>query len=148
MSYKCPTCKRQFACEEFLDQHLCVLYSRVKVFTCSFCEGKYITKQYLEEHLTSCNLKSHSSIQESMMRKNSQILSSVQLFEYEICCKPFIDESALRNHLTTYHGNKPFCCEICRKGYLSKQGLNIHLISHSDVRLTSNNSFWSETVYM
>lgn len=99
------------------------------------------------------------------MRKYSQILSSVQLFECEICCKPFIDESALRNHLTTYHGNKPFCCEICRKGYLSKQGLNIHLISHSDVRpfkcakcgkgfptqqirFTFNNSFHCEAFQM
>ncbi|KAK2719142.1 zinc finger protein 271-like isoform X1 [Artemia franciscana] len=68
---------------------------------------------------------------QSSVKRQSTLSSSVNPYQCEICKKIFSSVNSLNVHSRLHSGEKPYVCKICNKKFAQKSNLIFHLRSHS-----------------
>ena len=120
-TYPCDKCDRTFNSLISISSHRRRNHLDENDVKCKFCNLKCPSKQDLTRHLT----KNHNG---------ARLIKSCNL-----CTKTYIDESSLRDHVSSVHHGKRFKCNKCSKDFISKRNLRRHVkLTHDAVKYSCN----------
>ena len=108
--YRCEFCQKKFHSNSLYNKHMKTKRKEVKDHHCPSCDYKATTKSYL---------KAHMRVHESPR------------FSCSHCGKTFRQATALKSHVMTHTGQRPYGCDECsfrciQPGDLRKHFLNQH----------------------
>ena len=108
--YQCEFCQKKFQSNSIYNRHMKTRHQKVKNHHCPTCDYKATTKSYLTAHM-----RVHESPRYSCSH----------------CGKTFRQATALRSHVMTHTGQRPYGCDQCsfrciQPGDLRKHFLNQH----------------------
>uniref|UniRef100_A0A1B6G500 Protein krueppel n=1 Tax=Cuerna arida TaxID=1464854 RepID=A0A1B6G500_9HEMI len=99
-----------------------LLCPMMKTFECVLCDYEAKDRADLGKHT-----KLHSNIPEELASKTSQN-------ECNICKRVLSTKMALKLHLRTHSGEKPYSCQYCKKMFAQKSALKYHEKTHVDTK--------------
>ena len=136
----CPTCGKSFTNRANLRQHE-LSHTRGKSFSCTLCDNKFTTKQYLKIHekvkhgdgeksflCTQCD---KMFITLSELKKHEFLHSGERPFECKVCQKTFTFKQTLERHEMIHTGEKPYKCSKCDKRFTQPGQLKRHELLHT-----------------
>ncbi|XP_023217909.1 zinc finger protein 883-like [Centruroides sculpturatus] len=145
----CPRCGKTFVREQDFQIHM-RSHTGERPFKCNLCEKSFTTNSNLTFHMKvhsnekpfKCN---YNGCEESFKRKNelkqhafvlhsNQVFSNIPLNDPKLMsCKCIICEkvcqspAALKAHIRTHTGERPFSCNFCNGTFTTKSSLNRHV---------------------
>ncbi|XP_052773081.1 zinc finger protein 271-like [Mya arenaria] len=105
--YMCNICGRSYTTNDSLKSHM-LLHKNPTPFECPVCANKF-TRQ--------CHLKRH-------MKSKHEGLKQLHC---EHCGKAFVDKWALKCHMRSHTGEKPYACKLCEKSFITASSRNVHI---------------------
>lgn len=146
--YTCNACGKQYSSLIEKEGHNCpsIPLSQKKVFSCQWCNKKFLRELYLRKHIksfhkTTSDITIYNTSKEAICDicaekfKNVQSLKQHMLLHSEpkhecvICHKRFHRRYVLTNHILS-HGTPQVPCQICGKKLKNKKSLRVHLLQH------------------
>jgi len=107
--YSCHECKKCFAAQKYLKQHMHIHSSRYKCSECGKC--------FRGKHALTMHRRSHSG---------------EKRFECFVCGKRFTEAGNLSRHCRIHSGEKQFKCYLCDKAFSRSAHLNTHTRNHTE----------------
>ncbi|XP_018124465.1 zinc finger and BTB domain-containing protein 47 isoform X1 [Xenopus laevis] len=137
-SFPCKKCPRVFNNRWYLEKHMNVTHSRMRI--CDKCGKRFLLESELMlHHQTDCekniqcltcgktfkklwSLHEHNKIVHGYAEKK---------FSCDICEKKFYTMAHVRKHLVAHTKDMPFTCETCGKSFKRSMSLKVHSLQHS-----------------
>lgn len=131
-----------------LEEHV-MRHKGIKNFTCTICDARKTTARELRDHLkrhvetiekASCELCGMIFSQANNMRRHMKVVhQGVKTFmcTHLDCNRSFARGEALRRHIMTHTGERPFQCKIqvlgkkCDKRFIQAYALKKHIETHN-----------------
>ncbi|KAJ8025400.1 hypothetical protein HOLleu_32946 [Holothuria leucospilota] len=110
----CKLCGKTFPSPKALREH-----SQLEHVRCGKCRKLFISKTHLRNHLVFHNKKGLKQ----GTKKN---------YECSYCGKKCNYASALKVHIRTHTGQKPFVCSFCNQSFIQSINLTRHVLSYHD----------------
>jgi len=111
---KCSICEEKLESMSLKIDHIATKHKDVKLYDCSECISRFITKLGLKRHISYVH------------RKNVENICHK-------CGKTYYSISNLKDHISYVHKVKPkpkFKCSLCEESYATKQVLENHMSVH------------------
>ncbi|XP_038217839.1 gastrula zinc finger protein XlCGF57.1-like [Zerene cesonia] len=110
LKFTCKSCKREFMHQAHLDNHILLVHTRDRGFSCDCCDKNFTTLEALHVH--------------------KEVHKVEKKHQCKICKKSFLMLSSLTDHLRTHTGEKPYLCSTCGRGFSQKTNLEQHIRRH------------------
>ncbi|CAH1969367.1 unnamed protein product [Acanthoscelides obtectus] len=161
----CPHCNAMFKRKAALDDHVIKKHPNFittinrKVYECTLCIFKTVTKNYLIKHMathsdtvssklitcTHCNatFKSGASLDDHIVRKHPDFITNIdrKIYECTECSYKTTVKNNLNKHVTVNHvtdsDRKSFSCILCDAIFKTDVSLDNHLIKKHPITSTS-----------
>ncbi|KNC34187.1 hypothetical protein FF38_10125 [Lucilia cuprina] len=135
--YKCDICGAIFKQAINLQKHLQKSHDPIHCFTCSKCEHWFSLETEFNKHVENCNYLDINN--DVIAENNNQKTAKTPATVYEqdpnrkcvYCERDFPTPFALRMHLRTHTGERPFQCKYCTKSFKTQSQLNVHHKRHT-----------------
>ena len=151
----CSVCGKHFLQKVHLKEHM-ISHTKVYPFKCDVCERTFRRNSELKQHKCLGNdLDGGNQFLEkdSLKRKNVEFvscnicnkpvpkrciskhrMSHAKKHVCKVCKKSYPRPSALKEHMNTHTGERPFICAQCGQSFTSRSSLYIHRSAHSSDR--------------
>ncbi|XP_073827709.1 uncharacterized protein [Musca autumnalis] len=137
-SYKCDICGAAFVQSINLKKHLQKTHTLNQCYMCTTCDHWFSSEIELVKHADICKeLSSDEEMLSSDEQKNKVQKSLVSNGAIEsdrrcvYCERDFPTPFALRMHLRSHTGERPFQCPHCEKSFKTQSSLNSHVKRHT-----------------
>lgn len=130
--FKCDVCGALFKQAMNLQKHLQKSHEANHCFTCNKCSHCFSLESEYHKHVQSCNYLKTMADKNSaikMMAGGSNVNASPATEctrKCIYCQRNFPTPFALRMHLRTHTGERPFQCKFCSKSFKTQSQLNVH----------------------
>ncbi|CAL4179245.1 unnamed protein product, partial [Meganyctiphanes norvegica] len=141
--YRCSVCNKTFEIRRHRNRHM-FSHSSERTFCCDICAKTLKTSDSLHHHQKICHSDAelHSCMECDYKTKWKGAIKQHMLnkhlheseFQCKICCKSFISDGPLKNHMTVHSSDRPFACEICNKKFKTAKDRQKHMLNHSTVK--------------
>ncbi|XP_061396972.1 zinc finger protein Xfin-like [Musca vetustissima] len=140
-SYKCDICGAAFVQSINLRKHLQKTHALTQCYACTICDHWFSSEIELLKHAKDCKELSSdgddvaASVDETKKKKvlntnyNNESIENHRRCVY--CERVFQTPFALRMHLRTHTGERPFQCQYCEKSFKTQSSLNYHVKRHT-----------------
>ncbi|GLG94201.1 Testis-specific zinc finger protein topi [Gryllus bimaculatus] len=115
LTVKCHKCDKTLY-KYSLKRHLQEVHGSERNFVCNVCNKTYVSQARLKLHVRTVHV-------------NKQFAKK---HVCEVCGKGKSTVAALRDHMNSHSGEKPYICHVCGKNFFTNNGLISHLILHGD----------------
>ncbi|XP_005178553.3 zinc finger protein 182 [Musca domestica] len=135
-SYTCDICGAAFVQSINLRKHLQKTHALTQCYACTICDHWFSSEMGLLQHAKDC--KEPCSDEELSSEEKGRKVQKSNLSNEHIendrrcvyCERVFQTPFALRMHLRTHTGERPFQCQYCDKSFKTQSSLNSHVKRH------------------
>lgn len=130
--FKCDICGAIFKQAINLQKHLQKSHDPMQYFTCNKCDHWFSLENEFYKHVESCSyIEITTELNLDVKKaKNEKILPTTLEQDHNrkciYCERDFATPFALRMHLRTHTGERPFHCKYCTKSFKTQSQLNVH----------------------
>ena len=146
--YSCEICGRGYSQHCLLLEHM-KLHTREKPYSCGKCGRSFRWRAGLRRHQTThsderpylcneCNKTYKTSRDLSRHKEYHNKDERGQGVICNICKSIYVNRYALKQHMMSHTGEKPFKCTLCDKQYSQKATLRCHVKTHSGKKRHEN----------
>ncbi|KAJ3605495.1 hypothetical protein NHX12_027541, partial [Muraenolepis orangiensis] len=144
--YRCAECATGFAYKSTYSRHMRRHAAQLAVLACAFCEGRFPGSQALQRHGGFAGGKAlaehedavHADAPRDLVCEtcgecflSAASLGAHRAAERLVCGKACSHRSALKHHMLTHTGERPFVCETCGKRCGHASALQNHARVHT-----------------
>ncbi|XP_023212494.1 oocyte zinc finger protein XlCOF28-like isoform X3 [Centruroides sculpturatus] len=130
--FKCDECEYSTISKSLLNRHQ-LTHSRKLLYNCKYCGWPTSRKSTLDGHIFVVHYEQLSSPDELPPRYRD-----LKKYSCKLCKQRCQSEYALKEHMRTHTGERPFQCDICLRKYVTKSNLKVHMrAKHSRQKFTS-----------
>ncbi|XP_023212493.1 zinc finger protein 717-like isoform X2 [Centruroides sculpturatus] len=138
--FKCDECEYSTISKSLLNRHQ-LTHSRKLLYNCKYCGWPTSRKSTLDGHIFVVHYEQLSSPDELPPRYRD-----LKKYSCKLCKQRCQSEYALKEHMRTHTGERPFQCDICLRKYVTKSNLKVHMrAKHSRQKFTSEQHRREET---
>ncbi|RVE65510.1 hypothetical protein OJAV_G00117380 [Oryzias javanicus] len=120
-TFQCSVCPETFQCRQTLANHE-NLHPGARDFVCESCGERFLSATSLAVHRVT-----HVQNEDGLLNKGG----GDEAFTCDVCGKGCSHRSALKHHMLTHTGERPYVCETCGKRCSHASALQNHLRVHT-----------------
>lgn len=121
-NYVCKLCGVEYVRRANLISHMRI-HTGETPYTCKICRKGFRRSDWLAKHMNMHRDKRQASLDRRKKRHAC-----------DYCEKTYQSRDALRSHLRTHTGERPYQCAICEKRFYNEGSRKMHLRCHSEDR--------------
>lgn len=125
--HECEHCLKGFTTKHSLDVHLRA-HTGEMAYECDQCHQRFKYSYERRQHEVS-----HYFVTDAAKNYDagSKWADPARQYACHLCEKSYFQSIALKRHMQSHTGIKPFPCEFCQNRYATKRSLTVHARSHT-----------------
>ena len=128
----CPVCSKEFQTKISMLEHYISNHPDAKVYSCPFCDAKYLKRLGFEKHISKVHPEHDSDISHTSIKGSHRTCP--------VCKIVFKTRGLMMNHLTIVHPQqkiqKIHSCSLCNEKFRTFNGLQIHVFHCHERKVT------------
>ena len=124
--YSCSACDGKFITAGALAMHVKSLHKKVTYYQCEYCPRQFVYEKNLLFHRTT-----HTGVGPRKKVPAKRTKKEVEVITCKLCQESFDSRHKYNSHRRQHNENKRFGCEQCGKLFFMKQDLDDHRVKHT-----------------